>query len=118
MAGVDRAQAVVERQNAIGEDRAAEGETERQRANRLDGASDVGQLKLAELALHRPQRGTQQQQPERRRERARKAREPYRHQAASAGRANAASISETVSARPYSATKPPKRGPSDWPSST
>ena len=36
----------------------------------------------------------------------------------SGGRASAASISAIVSPTPYSAMKPPKRGPSCWPSST
>ena len=86
---------------------------------------DVAQPQMAEFLLHDIDRTDQQHDAQDRRQLtetgfADRACVLNRHgaQAASAGRDSTASISATVSSMPYSATKPPKRGPSCWPSST
>ncbi len=113
--GIDGAEPVVEGQHAVGQH--GPGKRDDQRAGRDGGERrlDVGELEVPELPLHDVDGAHEQQDAEQRREVAEVA-----LQAASAGsvRASAERIRPTVSATPYSATNPPKRGPSCWPSST
>ena len=123
--GVDGAQPVVERQHAVGEHRPDEGDHQRAHRDVAQRGLDVAQPEVAEFLLHDIERADQQQDAENRRQVAQTGSQDaacalvqHRVQAASAGRARADSISATVSSMPYSAMKPPKRGPSCWPSST
>ena len=90
----------------------------------LSAVADVLQPQVAELALHHVDRADQQRDAEDGRQMPQQARMicdlafAAMVQAASAWRASAEWISAIVSGTPYSATKPPKRGPSCWPSST
>ena len=91
----------------------------------VERGGDVLQLEVSELLLHRVDGADQQQHAEHRRQVAQVVHQAagcwqtgHSDQAASAGRVSAASISAIVSATPYRAMKPPKRGPSCWPSST
>src|SRR5208283_5640462 len=123
MARVDRAQAVVERQDTVGQN--SPDEREHQRVGR-DGAqrlADILQAQMAEFPLHDIDRTDQQGHAQESGQVAKPGFQALslasRHrQAASAWRASAVRISAIVSGIPYKATKPPKRGPSGWPSKT
>ena len=125
VSGVDRAEPIVDGQHAIGEH--GEQEADRQCAQWyvMQRGDDVVQPQMAEFLLHDVDRADQQQNAEDRRQLQQAGPADlacalcrHRRQPASAGRDSAASISATVSSMPYNAMKPPKRGPSCWPSST
>ena len=123
--GVDRAEPVVDGQHAIGQHGPQEADRQRAQRNVMQRGPDVVQPQVAEFLLHDVDRADQQQHAEDRRQLAQarpadraRALGQHRGQAASAGRDSAASISAIDSSTPNSAMKPPKRGPSCWPSST
>ena len=125
VARVDRAQPVVEGQHEIRQHGPAERQRQRARRDRVQRRADVAQAQMAELALHHVDRADQQHHAEQggqiaepRLHGLRNARTRPWDQAASAWRLSASRISAIVSGMPYSATKPPKRGPSCWPSNT
>ena len=125
LARVDRAEPVVEGQDAVREDRPGERDQQRAVGDLLQRVLDVRDLEVAELALHHVDRADQKRDAEQRRRVPRQSLDvsSQRRVPAPIRRRRPGARARPRSARssprtPYSATNWPKRGPSVWPSST